>query len=169
METDVDLKDLEIEEDLPFQRKQFLFERIGWLAMAALVIAALAGAFGRGPVSKSSVGEREGPVWIQYERVGRLQSQTEMLIHVAADASSGDDLAVQVNSDFARNVEMIELSPKPDHEIVATDGITYHYRRRGKGAVQLKFVYEPSQPGSLHAEVRAASQAPLTFSQYVLP
>jgi hypothetical protein len=41
--------DLEIQEDLPFQRREWLVERVAWGVMALLIVAALLGLFGTGP------------------------------------------------------------------------------------------------------------------------
>ena len=41
--------DLEIDEDLPFQRREWFAERVAWAVMALLIAAALLGLFGTGP------------------------------------------------------------------------------------------------------------------------
>lgn len=46
---------LEIEEDLRLQHRLWTAERVGWLMVGVLVLAALAGLFGTGPLSLSSV------------------------------------------------------------------------------------------------------------------
>jgi hypothetical protein len=43
-----------------FQRIEWLVERIAWLLLAALLIAAILGVFGHGLLSSRSVSERQG-------------------------------------------------------------------------------------------------------------
>ncbi len=52
--------DLELAQDLDFERHTWTVERIGWLAMAAVGLAALAGWLGPGPLSGRPPGRRMG-------------------------------------------------------------------------------------------------------------
>jgi hypothetical protein len=47
--------DLEIGEDLKFEKWQWTVERIGWLVMVGFIVAAMLGAFGRGLFSKKNI------------------------------------------------------------------------------------------------------------------
>ncbi len=60
--------DLEIPEDLPFQRREWVAERIAWTVMALVVGAAVLGLFGSGWLSRSIAGDQGAPVWLEYER-----------------------------------------------------------------------------------------------------
>src|SRR3712207_4138009 len=43
--------DLEVAEDLTFQRREWAAQRVGWVLLALVIAAALAGLLGRGPLS----------------------------------------------------------------------------------------------------------------------
>lgn len=47
--------DLEIEEDLDHQRRCWKLERASWAVMALVLLAAMAGLFGSGPLSWATV------------------------------------------------------------------------------------------------------------------
>jgi hypothetical protein len=64
--------DLEIPEDLPFQRREWVAERVAWAVMALLIAGALLGFFGTGPLSRTTAGDEAGPLWLEYERFARL-------------------------------------------------------------------------------------------------
>lgn len=55
--------DLELGQDLPFQRREWAVQRIAWAAMAAVLTAALLGLFGSGPVSDAVVETDELRGW----------------------------------------------------------------------------------------------------------
>lgn len=45
--------ELEIEEDLDFQRRMWRLQQIGWALLVLVVVAALLGLFGKGPLSRA--------------------------------------------------------------------------------------------------------------------
>jgi hypothetical protein len=49
--------DLELDQDLAFERRTWTVERVAWVAMGLMGIAALAGLLGPGPLSKPPIGE----------------------------------------------------------------------------------------------------------------
>jgi hypothetical protein len=49
----------QIDEDLNFQRREWKIQRAGWVTMALVIIAALLGVFGAGPLSSATI-ETEG-------------------------------------------------------------------------------------------------------------
>jgi hypothetical protein len=51
----VRIGDLEINQDLGAQQKTWTIQRIGWGGMALIVLAALGGAFGSGPLARTDV------------------------------------------------------------------------------------------------------------------
>ena len=44
-------QELQIEQDMGFQRTEWVVQRAGWVGMALLILAALVGLLGRGPLS----------------------------------------------------------------------------------------------------------------------
>ncbi|HET8720461.1 MAG TPA: hypothetical protein VFM24_00430, partial [Nitrospira sp.] len=46
---------IQFDQDLRFQERIWRIERVGWLAMAAILFAAVLGLFGRGLLSQASV------------------------------------------------------------------------------------------------------------------
>jgi len=48
--------DLEIDEDLSFQRREWRVQRGGWVVMAVLILLALLGLTGRGPIRQPTAG-----------------------------------------------------------------------------------------------------------------
>ena len=49
--------DLAIREDMRHQRLEWAVERVGWAAVALVLVAALAGLLGHGPLSRATAGE----------------------------------------------------------------------------------------------------------------
>ena len=68
--------ELEFEQDLSFQRREWSIQRAGWLVMATIVIAGLIGLFGAGPLSSANA--EAGPLQLQYSRFERRHAPSEL-------------------------------------------------------------------------------------------
>jgi hypothetical protein len=66
--------DLEIEEYIGFQRRDWAVRHIAWAILALVVLAALLGLFGNGILSKANLGDDEMPLQLEYERFGRYKA-----------------------------------------------------------------------------------------------
>jgi hypothetical protein len=75
---------LQIDEDLAFQRREWKIQRVGWGAMALVIIAALLGVFGTGPLSNATL-EREG-LRLEYERFCRFAAANGYRFHGIAQS-----------------------------------------------------------------------------------
>jgi len=88
--------DLDINQDLAFQRRSWSLQRIGWGLIALVLIAALLGLFGHGPLSEATTDDPSLPIRLAYERFGRFGSPLVLRIRVEPAAA----IARQVILDF---------------------------------------------------------------------
>ena len=65
---------LELEQNLDFQQRSWALQHLGWAVMGLLILAALLGLFGAGPLSSLTTGSQDGLLVLQYDRFWRLQS-----------------------------------------------------------------------------------------------
>src|SRR6185503_10274526 len=71
----VRIGDLELNQDLDLQRKTWTVQRIGWGGMALIVVAALAGVFGSGPLTRTEVTDNPQTFRLLYDRFGRYEGE----------------------------------------------------------------------------------------------
>ncbi|MEP7151377.1 MAG: hypothetical protein ABI856_06680, partial [Nitrospira sp.] len=67
-------KKIQIEQDLPFQYRQWRLERIGQVLLACCIVAALLGLFGHNPLSTTTGQTSDGRLSIHYDRFARIES-----------------------------------------------------------------------------------------------
>jgi hypothetical protein len=65
-----------VQEDMPMQQRVWRFERVGWYVLVAIVLLALAGLFGNGPLSDAEVVSQDGRVRVEYQRSAEAARQT---------------------------------------------------------------------------------------------
>ena len=64
---------LDVHQDLPHERLEWTFEPIGWVVIALVLLAALAGLLGRGPLSRATVGHDGAALRVEYNCLARYQ------------------------------------------------------------------------------------------------
>ena len=118
---------LEIEEDLRFQRKEWLFQRVGIAILFASVIAAALGATGMGgPLSHAEAGERGGPLFVEYERVVRRSAKASMKLHFRSDPPGF--IQFWVSAPYLADVIVESVSPTPQTVTVEASRHVYTIR-----------------------------------------
>ncbi len=120
---------LELEQDLDFQRRVWRVQRIGWIVMALLVVAGLAGLTGHGPMAKASAGAAEDGLVITYDRLTRYETPARLALHVAPGVAASDStVAVWINRDFVNAMQIGAVVPTPVEAQAAGDGVIYTFR-----------------------------------------
>lgn len=164
------VKDLEIDQDLQFQRRAWVVQRIGWIAMVLIILAGLAGLFGNGPLSTTIKRSADGVVRIEYDRFDRFDSPTALKIFTRPEAARGDELRIHLSRDYMQGVQIQRVVPEPEHTELDNGGITYVFRlARPAQEAAVVFHFKMDIVGPLSGQLRAGNAEPLTINQFVYP
>jgi hypothetical protein len=162
--------DLEIDEDLTFEKWQWAVERIGWLLMLCIVMAALLGAFGRGPLSQSSTVSPDNALSIEYDHFGRLNAQTDLRFQIAEGAITDSSLLLWLDREYLKKFEIKEISPKPERMDLSDDRVTLVYRvPKAAAPLQVHLILEPVEMGAAKGAAGLEGTKPLSFRQFIYP
>lgn len=145
---------LQVEEHLGFQRAMWRAERIGWALMAVVVVAALVGLFGVGPLSHSSVTSDDGLLTVDYLRFARAGGTSELSLEVDAALVEQDQVAVVLDRSFIDSVDIEHVTPQPAAEVATAEGIRFTFDAAATGGtVRLSFAFRPQAMGTVRAAV----------------
>ena len=136
--------------------------------MMAIVVAALIGLLGAGPLS--SVTAESGPLQLQYTRFERRHAPTELELSIASSAVSQDQVEVWFSSDYLARIEITSMVPEPE-AVSETDGRVI-YRFSIDDQVQtptIHFALEHDDPGPTTGHIGVIDGPELTFWQFVYP
>lgn len=153
---------LEIDADVHFQRRVWTGQRIGWFFFAGLIITALLGFFGGGPVSRASV--QGSGLGIEYERFARFQKSTQIRLALAV---AGHPAQVELSRRYFDAVQIEEITPEPLAVESANEWLIYQFS--GRGNVLVTFRLRPQRFGSLTGTARLAGAQPVQFRQFIYP
>lgn len=162
--------DLEINQDVRFQDREWKAERVGWLLLVALLIVAMLGLFGNGPLSWATSSSPDDALKVVYERFGRRGGSQELTLRASADAATNGSWQIEITRGYLASLEIATITPEPDSAETTPRGVRYTFTQAAPSAtLEVIFAVTPRQLWSQSGEVRVGDKAPATVSQFFFP
>ncbi|HEX7080192.1 MAG TPA: hypothetical protein VF329_04190 [Gammaproteobacteria bacterium] len=161
--------DLEISEDMEFQRRTWIVERFGWAVLALIVVAAILGLFGKGLLGHAEATAADGTLTVEYYRFWRMQSP--MMVGVAAQTvPTGDRARIWMDRAYVESVQVDRITPEPESVEAAADRLIYVFALAHAGEpLRATFEVEPQRPWRVRGRVGVEGGEMVMFSQFVYP
>lgn len=162
--------DLEIGQDLRHHALEMKIERGGWIVMALILVAALVGLLGPGPLSSATAGEKGSPLAVEYNRFERYQSPNQMRVHIGAGASRDGKARLWVNREFIENIQLRNIDPEPESIEATADRFVYLFNLPDANSPSaVSFHFEPNKFWQMPVRVGLEGGAEVSFSQFYYP
>ncbi|HEV2128712.1 MAG TPA: hypothetical protein VGR22_08850, partial [Thermomicrobiales bacterium] len=84
--------DLEVDEDIEFQEREWKVQRVGWALMLVVIVLALVGLFGTGPLSAVEREADDGTLVLEYQRFVRHGGRTTFSIAAAGSQAENGEI-----------------------------------------------------------------------------
>jgi hypothetical protein len=161
---------LELHEDMRFQKREWIAERIGWCIVIALLTAMGLGLFGgNGPVVDAQAGDVGGAFWIRYERFARWQTSTTLEVRVRLDGTPGRKRLV-ISNRYLQDMLIRGMTPGPESVEEIADDTVFVFSHSGQSALLVvRFDFEPDRPGLKKARFAIEGGPEVRFRQFVYP
>lgn len=158
-----------IEEDIPFQQREWSVQRVGWLVMFLLVIAALLGLTGGGgPLATASQHTPDDTLHVHYSRVQRSLAPAQLELTLAS--GGGDELEVWIGNEFLSEIEIESISPQPLETRAGPDRQVFVFAvADGAREFEVTVHYRPQVAGISSGSAGIVGGQELTFDQLVVP
>jgi hypothetical protein len=154
-----------IRENMAFQRRTWIIQRVGWLALAAIAIAALLGLFGGGALSKRVA---TGPgTSIEYERFERYSRVASFTIRFTDGQRT--ERRLHLNSAFQRSFDIASILPTPTRSETTADGLVLTFAAAPPVTGQVVIWANPRDYGSLELSARVDDNPPLNLRIFIYP
>ena len=164
-----DYPDLEMDHDIAAQRWEWRFQRVGWVAMAALVVGAVVGVFGSGPLSRSTAGDEE-TLKASYIRFARNETPAHLEVEFGAGAVRDGKAELWVSRTFADAVRVDSINPEPDSSRTEAEWVVYAFTAGEQPPFAVSLRYTPESRWRLRAQLRAGPDSPpVALSQFIFP
>jgi hypothetical protein len=161
---------LEIGQDLDFQRREWRVQRIGWVVMGLIVLAALIGLTGNGVLARATVSDPAEMLRLEYARVDRVQSPSTLAVLIAGDAVVDEQVEMWVDREYLRGISIENVVPEPQEVRSAADGLVYVFAVDQPGEpLTVSFDVRHTAFGAKSGRVALVDGPALDFAQFVYP
>ena len=153
--------------DPSFLRRERLFERVGWLFMGLVVVAAMLGLFGNGFLSEA-VMEKE-QFHMKYDRFLHFGDLTTLEIEIAPGSGENGVVAIAFATDYMHKFRLEKIQPEPESSAHG-DQILFWFTSTGTGEpVKVQMRLEPEEIGTLEGKIFVNGEDGYVFRQFVYP
>ena len=162
---------LEIAEDMDFQRASWRVQRVGWAVMSAIVVAALLGFFGGGPLSSAQAGDAQSGLSLEYDRFTRLNSPQTLDVQIAGAAIHPDStVRFWLDRKWIESNEVSSVSPEPEAAELEADRIIYTFKTsRSTAPLRARFHLENRAMGIVYGRGGLVGGQSYSFKQFSYP
>ncbi|MDP9363841.1 MAG: hypothetical protein M3Q10_06385 [Chloroflexota bacterium] len=129
--------DLEVGQDLGFQRREWAVQRVAWVVAALIGVAALLGVLGSSGPFAHGLAE-EGGLRVDYLRFERRHAPTELRIEAAPASAQQGQLLLWLDRSYVRSLEIDQIEPEPDQVEAAGERVVFTF-----------LVADPNQPNEI--------------------
>lgn len=151
------------------QHRAVVVQRVAWVVLALIVLGALLGLFGPGPLSRVTQSDPSGQVALQYERFARYYGDTSVELQVRHDPHRPGTASVWISSDYLTLVQVQQVRPEPATWTGVGDRVLLTFPVRGPDPITVVLRTRPDQVGVLSGSVGAPGGKPIEFWQLVYP
>lgn len=149
------------------QRREWRIERIGWVLMAAVVIAGLLGVWGHGPLSSAEA--RSGRLAVTYERFTRNVGQSELIVRAAPGSAEGGLIRVRISQDYLATNQVQAITPEPASTEAAAGDLVFEFPAKDQSGLVLRIDTRPTGGmGVRKAKVSVLNES-VRIRQFVYP
>lgn len=161
--------DLVIEQDLRFQQRTWVVQRVGWGVIACVLVAALLGLLGSGPLASSTLDSPQGGFRLEYERFLRHQTPTRLHLFVHLKDQPRQEVRVWCDRTFIEHFEVTQIVPPPIKVETAAGSLAYIFRLTDQvEQLSVTFSLRPESFGLFSGRIGIGDDS-LYFRQLVYP
>lgn len=157
--------DLEIDQHLGIQAFSWRLQQFGQVAIVLVLVAALAGLLGRGPLSRARVGEASS-FEVEYGRFERRTQETSLVVRLGSPPSGLAQLWVDASYVAAQPFQ--QVFPEPER-VELRDGRLVMTLRVSGARPEIVITTRPEAFGSMRVRMGLVDGPDVAFDQFVYP
>jgi hypothetical protein len=147
-------------------RRGWVLERVGWIAMAAILAAAAAGLFGHGWLGETEAVAGD-ELTVEYSRFCRAHSPVELVVDWLP---RGQEPALWISRSYLDEFGIAEIRPAPSAVTLDPDRIYYAFRSSTPGArVRVTFMLKAEHGGPYLGRIGVDDGRDVEIRQFVFP
>jgi hypothetical protein len=141
-------------------------ERVGWILMGVVIVAAAAGLFGVGPLSWATVRQLPDLAEIEY---GRFQRQTAPATIRIKTRPRSDGVLIEVDSAFLDAYKISSIWPQPVQSTAVAHGVRFRFDVAEGMPATIAFHVSPERMGFFRPKLTIAGAEPVELPVFIFP
>ncbi|WP_409289777.1 hypothetical protein [Pseudomonas sp. KCJK8927] len=156
-----------VKEDMRMQQRVWRFERVGWYVLTVIVVLALAGLFGNGPLSNRQATSSDGRVEVEYQRLSR--SGTTDKLRITVRGTGGEPVMLMLGGSLLRKASIETLQPEPQTSFSHGNALLLQLGTSQDGIATLYLTLRSEYVGELEGVVKAGPSSSVRFTTFLYP
>ncbi len=153
-----------------FQKREWAWQRAGWVALALFLIAGFTGVFGAGPLAEVTLRNDSGK--FDYQRFVRRHADASWeftLSGAGAGSGGGGHFEIAIDAAFASNFKIANIQPEPDSARLSSGRWIYRFEVADAGGSLVVFHVQPLHVGRHEGTISVNGAEPFTLWQLTYP
>jgi hypothetical protein len=161
-------RDQPVAENMPHQRRVWIAERIGWAVVTLIVVLALAGVFGRGPLSAMTVASGDGSLTVEADRFQRNGARS--MIRVAALVPAGESaVSIRISREFFEHFNIEAMVPQAATAAPDGAGVQLSFPARGGDRAVVYLRVRAEGIGLMRSRIALSGGGSVDLLQFIHP
>lgn len=162
--------DLEQPDNRLVNVREWWAERLGWVLIAAVLVGALLGAFGPGPLSQRKADSADGRLEIEFYAVQRYEAPAELRITFKPPDPGDKLIRLALSRPFLDEITPEAIMPPPVTATMEEDRVVYSFLAADLGDEgRVTYRYQHDTFGWSSAQVTLLPGTQVELSQFVCP
>jgi hypothetical protein len=161
--------DIELEHDDRALRADWRAQHIGWMVFTLIIIAALLGAFGNGPLSSATLTDENAGLSIRYERIARWDSSLLMRVTLLPENTSAQTAVMWINNAYLEGMPVQWMNPPPLRSTSREDRTMYEFPTGPGESGTITFEFRAERTGKHTLRLGRDDSDGVAIRQFVLP
>lgn len=161
---------LQVERAHRFHQREVAAQRIGVIAVAVLLLAAVLGVFGGGgPLNDTVQSAPDGGFDLSYHRFLHRETSERLTVSVAGSAVTSDRVDLELAAGWLAQVQLSVVLPEPAAETSTVDGVRFQFAADPGTPLKVQFRFRADEVGVLDGWVRLVPGERVPLTQFVYP
>jgi hypothetical protein len=162
--------DLQIDQDLAFERRAWRAQYICQGLLVLLVAAALAGLFGSGPLEHATAADASGGLRVEYPRFARRLADWEVVLHIAPELARGGQFEIWFDRSLGEQFKTDAVLPEPVEMSADGERIVARFRAAEDPAPsRIVWVVQARHPGQGQTRLGVVGGPEVELRYFIYP
>lgn len=152
---------LDLEDEIRLHETGWAIQRIGWVIILLLLVAAALGIFGTGMLSQTQV-DQTGHTII-FEKFARYEAPMQLTVHAK---SKNNNIEIRLPEIYFESIELDKIVPEPHETDLAQGNVVFTFQSKDRSAI--KFYLTPEKTGQVKVHIQV-NESDFIITHFIYP